>query len=99
MKGRKPSAEEQRYLDSLRELGCIVCLETMGIFSPAVPHHMDGKTKPGAHLRSFPLCYEHHQGGKNDWQCVSRHPHKARFEERYGSEDELLEKTRERLGE
>lgn len=97
MKGRAPNAEERLWLSRSCELGCIVCLEFEGTYSPACPHHMDGKTKPEAHLKTIPLCGLHHQGGADNASYTSRHPYKARFEQRYGSEQELLEKTRDRL--
>jgi len=90
LKGRAPTAEERRWLDAICQLGCIVCLREHGVYSPAVPHHIDGKTKPGAHKLTIPLCYPHHQGGKDCAEYTSRHPHKARFERRHGTENELL---------
>jgi len=84
-------------MSAICEMGCIVCLEEMGLYSPAVPHHMDGKTKEGAHFKTIPLCYQHHQSGRYGTDCVSRHPYKAQFEKIYGTEQELLEKTRARL--
>ena len=64
-------------------------------------HHIDGKTKkasedyPGCHMLTIPLCYEHHREGANNDLYVSRHPFKAEFEKRYGTEMELLEKIKE----
>ena len=97
MKGRKPVLEEKKWLSKISEMGCIVCLEEMGIYSPAMPHHIDGKTKPGAHFNTIPLCHQHHQSGRCDQECVSRHPYKAMFAKKYGTEAELLQKTRDRL--
>ena len=64
----------------------------MNVFSEASPHHIDGKTKPNAHLKTIPLCGLHHQipGGTH----VSRHGDgRYRFEQAYGSEIELLKIT------
>lgn len=97
MKGRAPNSEEKLWLSRICELGCIVCLDDMDVYSPGMPHHMDGKTKEGAHLKTICLCHMRHQSGKDNLECVSRHPYKARFEARYGTEQELLEKTRDRL--
>ena len=41
------------------------------------------------------LCPSHHRGGRNDAEIVSRHPWRRAFEKAYGTEMELLEKTRE----
>lgn len=90
MKGRTPTAEERRWMDAAGQLGCIAC-RTMGIYQPEISlHHIDGRTKPGAHLMTIPLCYQHHQGGLGEGPFISVHPWKARFEEAYGSQRDLL---------
>ena len=43
------------------------------------------------------FCYEHHREGSNNEMYVSRHPFKAEFVKRYGTEMYLLEKTKELL--
>ncbi len=78
--------------DKLRELGCIVCLDS-GVFTPPAIHHIDGQTKPGCHDLTIPLCGCHHQLKNNDkpqvW--ISRHGDgRAAFEEAYGSEYSML---------
>lgn len=88
MKGRRPNKEERRWLASICELGCIVCKRELGLFSEATPHHIDGKTKPGAHFKTIPLCGRHHQIAGEGYE--TRHFNKARFEKDYGTECELL---------
>jgi len=85
-------------MQKVAALGCIVCLIFEGEFTPASIHHIDGKTKPGAHKKVLPLCFRHHQEGSCCDEWVSRHPHKAQFESRYATEQELLEKVHELLG-
>ncbi len=97
MKGRKPTADEQRHMDRVRALGCIVCRLHLNESTPAAIHHVDGKTKPDAHFKTLGLCFYHHQGGANTSLYVSRHPYKAEFEKRYGTEKYLLEKTKNLL--
>lgn len=92
--GRTPTKEEKAWLDAIGEIGCIVCKVHHDTFTPASPHHIGGKTKPGAHLNTIPLCGLHHQGGNDCAEYTSRHPYKARFEARYGTEAELIEITR-----
>lgn len=58
-------------------------------------HHIEGKTKPEAHLKTIPLCFRHHREGVNNELYVSRHPFKHEFEERYGTEESLLQKVKE----
>ena len=90
MKGRNPSAAEKRFHDQLAALGCIAC-RIDGNHNPTVSiHHIDGRTKPGAHMRVLPLCAGHHQDGYGIPGLIAVHPYKRRFEDRYGSQYELL---------
>lgn len=95
--GRTPTVEEQRWMDDVCEIGCVVCLVFLQVYSPAGPHHMDGKTKPGVHLKTLGLCGNHHQipdsTGQDRW--TARHENKARFEKRYATEDELLDMSKQ----
>lgn len=91
MKGRAPTAAEQRFIDQVAALGCRACAQD-GIENPdCSPHHIDGRTKPGAHFLVIGLCAGHHQKGTgNDKTLIAVHPDKARFEVRYGTQRELL---------
>ena len=82
-------------MNSLTQLGCIVCRIHYQCETPAEVHHIDGKTKPEAHLKTIPLCFRHHREGANNELYVSRHPFKHEFEERYGTEESLLQKVKE----
>lgn len=97
IKGRTPTAAESRHIAKVAELGCIVCLLD-SINTPCEIHHIDGKTKPDAHFKILGLCYYHHRGGNDCTEYTSRHPHKARFEERYDTEENLLDWTLRLLG-
>jgi hypothetical protein len=78
-------------MDEAAEIGCIACLMD-GVMTPEVSmHHIDGRTKPGAHFETLPLCAGHHQDGTGKPGLIAVHPWKARFEERYGSASWLLE--------
>lgn len=90
MKGRTPTAQEKQWMDDVQSLGCIVCRRHGRTETPAEIHHIDGKTKQGAHFHVLPLCYFHHRQGSDSELFTSRHPYKRRFEERYGPEMELL---------
>lgn len=91
MKGRPPTAEEARFMDAIASLGCIACKKD-GWHNPDVSvHHIDGRTKPGAHFLVLGLCAGHHQHGTGpNPTLIAVHPYKARFEERYGTQRELL---------
>ena len=99
MKGRTPTAEEERFMDQVGGLGCIACAKD-GIVNPWISlHHIDGRTKPGAHMLVLPLCAPHHQQDDSDPAGrLSVHGHKAQFTARYGTELELLAECRKRLG-
>ena len=77
------------HLSDVQELGCIVCRKMYGNFRDAEIHHLVDKKRD--HFRVLPLCMEHHRGGKDSGMFISRHPYKARFEKKYGSEADLLE--------
>ena len=96
MKGRTPNKEEKTWLAKIITLGCIVCHKELYVYTEASPHHIDGKTKAGAHLRSIPLCGRHHQIPGEGY--VSRHGDgRARFETEYGTEQELLDYTKKAM--
>lgn len=91
MKGRRPTADEARFMSAIAGLGCIACRKD-GWHNPDVSmHHIDGRTKPGAHLLVLPLCAGHHQDGTGpNPTLIAVHPYRARFEERYGAQRALL---------
>ena len=97
MLGRTPTKLEKKWMDSLSELGCIVCKLHMDCYSPAEIHHIQGSRKPGCHLSTLPLCYRHHREGVKNDLYVSRHPFKTEFVKRYGTEMYLLQKVKEFL--
>lgn len=89
--GKVPTKEEQRYMDRVAQLGCIIdgCEGLAGI------HHC--KTHLGGgrdHSKILPLCGAHHQTGGRG---IAIHPHKKLWESIYGTEEELMEKVAEKL--
>jgi len=100
VKGRTPTAEEGRWLDAIANLGCCVCRKYYGLFSPAETHHIHGKTKPGAHFATIRLCPPHHRLASATGEWATRHSPgrkagRVAFEQEYGTEQELLDYTRE----
>lgn len=90
---RAVTAIEKAYWSRLAsEVGCIACLLD-GNLNPHVSiHHIDGRAKPGCHMRVLPLCAGHHQDGTGeDKTMVAVHPYKSRFEVRYGAQMDLLD--------
>ena len=91
MKGRSRTKAERDFHDAIAAIGCIACKKD-GIFNSLVSiHHIDGRTKPEAHRLVLPLCAGHHQDGTGAPGLIAVHPWKARFEEKYGSQRELLD--------
>jgi hypothetical protein len=97
MKGSTPTKADKALWDALASLGCAACRKD-GIVNPWVSiHHLDGRTKPGCHQRVLALCGPHHQ--QDDSSGVwAVHPNKARFEQEYGTQEELLEECKQILG-
>lgn len=90
-KQRAVTADEKELWGRLAALGCVACMRD-GVFEPDVSiHHVDGRTKPGCHKLVLPLCASHHQDGtgKNP-HYIAVHPWKARFEARFGTQQELM---------
>jgi len=104
LKGRAPTAAERVVMDALGKLPCVACLQH-GKESPLISlHHIDGRTKPGAHLLQIPLCVYHHQHAAPEnvraefpW-LVPVHADgvtggKAEFTKHNGSEKQLMDKA------
>lgn len=89
---------DQRYMERVQSLHCIVCRNEGLGDSPAAVHHLLKSGKRISHRHTIPLCYQHHQSEHNDALSVSVHPWEAEFEERYGTQLELLEQTCRELG-
>ena len=87
---RAPTAEERRWMDWIVRRGCIACwLDSLPPRPTAVHHILRGGVRMG-HLFTLGLCDPgHHQSGQS-LGMVSRHPWKAQFEARYGTEMQLL---------
>lgn len=94
-----PTKAERAWLDAIVAHGCIAC-KIDGTLVPAedgayevrrpqVHHILRGGRRIG-HLFTLPLCDGHHQQGTGAPGLIARHPDKARFERKYGSEELLL---------
>jgi len=88
MKGRNPTEAEKGYHDRLAQVvGCIACRKD-GRFNDYVSiHHIEGRTRPGCHMRVLPLCGPHHQPIMPGVTAV--HGNKAEFERTYGKQADL----------
>lgn len=95
---RTPTKLEAEWMAAIVAYGCVACRIDFNLYvKPAVHHILRGGVRMG-HLFTLPLCDPgHHQNGDR-FGMVSRHPWKARFEKRYGSEMELLGRLKRELG-
>ncbi len=85
MKKRATKAESD-HMDAVAALGCIID------WTPAEIHHID---RDRNHYRVIPLCPDHHRNGP----CgVAVHQGRRSFVAAFGTEEELLKKTNQRLG-
>lgn len=99
MKGRTPTAEELRFMDAIGSLGCLACAQDGNVNPWISLHHIDGRTKPGSHLKVIGLCAGHHQDGTGeDKTMIAVHPWKKAFESKYGTQYALLEAAKQKLG-
>ena len=88
---------QKAFQDRVRALGCIVCYGK-GVDSPAEIHHLLRGGRRIGEDSVIGLCVPHHRGGLNTEEVVSRHPWRLAWESRYGTEAELLAKTKELCG-
>lgn len=99
MKGRAPTAHEAWFMGRIGTLPCICCDKDGSSNWEISLHHIDGRTKPGAHFLVLPLCAGHHQDGTGtNPTLIAVHPYKARFEARYGKQMDLLAECMGMLG-
>lgn len=89
---------ESDYLNKVAESGCVVCRNLGHGETPAQIHHIragQGAAQRADNFSVLPLCHWHHQNGGYE---VAFHAGQKRWEELFGTEQELLEQVREELG-
>jgi len=97
MKGTTPTKAEKAFHNDLASLGCIACFIDGRFMEEVSIHHIDGRTRTGAHMKVLPLCAGHHQDGTGIPGLIAVHPWKARFEKQYGKQMEILDLCNEML--
>lgn len=94
--------KEKLHMARVVSLGCIVC-RNLGLGkSPAHAHHINSKTmgKKSSDFETVPLCHLHHMHGDGSDRFkgqIAVHRGLKTFEERYGTERELLAQTLKEL--
>lgn len=94
---RKPTAADKRHFSVVSGLGCIVCLNNGTPGTPSEIHHprsLGGMGLKADHKFVLPLCPFHHRlGGKGE----AIHAGRKSWEEKFGSEQKLLEQVQSLL--
>ena len=94
-KKRVATKKEKEWMRKVSELGCYACDISTGYWTIAEVHHIRKHTGMGlrpSHFDILPLCSVHHRTGK-----ISVHLGKQAFIEKYGTEQELQQRVRERI--
>lgn len=95
MKGKTANTAERDHLAKVRQLGCIAC-QNIGVETHeehTLIHHIDGKTKPGAHYLVLPLCDAHH----SRYSLEGFHNNPTSWQIKNGSQYELLSQVEDMM--
>ena len=97
MAKKRPNKAEREYMTKVAAYGCIACEIDGKISVPCEIHHIRNHTGMGLrppHTMILPLCASHHRTSK-----ISVHLGKQAFEDKYGKQEDLAKKVRERIEE
>ena len=86
---KAPTKAQRERMARIVDAGCIVCRRHLRAWSPAGIHHITTGRKRN-HDDTIALCAQHHQTGGSG---VALHANRALWEEKYGTQEELLEAT------
>lgn len=92
MPRKQPTKAERDHMARVAALGCLICQ------GPAEVHHVTdgpGMDQRASHYDTIPLCPRHHRTGGPG---VALHAGEATWEARFGTQAELLARTRRLLG-
>lgn len=91
---------DNAWMQKITEIGCIACLVQDTPGTPGEVHHIregKGRGQRAEHTESICLCPAHHRGTDHP-RTASIHMSRRAFIEQFGTESELLERTRVELG-
>ena len=87
----KPKKEIIKQYEKMIAFGCVVFKNMYGIYTPPCIHHFTGAGMGLKNKEKFiPLCHHHHQGKEG-----IHHIGKFTWEDRFGTQEELLEYYKE----
>ena len=94
---KNPTKAEVRRIQIIKgEIGCVACRIDGHGYVPADAHHLLSGGRRISHSHTIPLCPWHHRGVVADYKPIgmpSLALDKKKFEEWYGTEEQLLEFT------
>ncbi len=94
-KSAKPTKEESLWMAAIARLPCSVNNNNC---SPGVQvHHITKCGRRLGHLFTIPLCFNHHHNQSPLAYGNSVHKGTKSFEVKYGTQFEMLEKTKEKI--
>lgn len=93
---RPVTPAEKKLHDRIAQIGCIACLQDGHHNTWVSIHHVHGRRIEDCHMHVLALCHGHHQGDNSPTLAV--HVNKARWEARYGDQDDLVAKQWADLG-
>ena len=88
--------QDKKHLSRIAELGCCVCLREMDCFTACEIHHTRfkcGIAQRSDDIDAIGLCFYHHSAQGFD----GFHKHPKTWQEKHGTEQQLLEWTKEQL--
>jgi len=90
----KRTKHEEKHMDSVAKLGCLICRKEGNYFSPCELHHIRDMTLGMGRnpLEVIPLCIPHHRTGKESF-----HENSKGFSKKWGSQRSLLKEVLELL--
>ena len=82
---KPPSKKTKEEYNRAVEFGCVVCKKHYGLRTEPTIYHLTGAGMGLKSKRFIPLCPEHHQGNQGV------HHNTKLFEERFGTQEDLLD--------
>ncbi len=82
---KPPNKKTKQAYQRAVEFGCVVCKKHYGLRTEPTIHHLTGGGMALKSKKFIPLCHEHHQGNQGV------HHNTKVFEERFGTQEELLD--------
>jgi hypothetical protein len=107
MSKKPPTKAESDHMDRVKRMGCIVTRLNFGAYADCDVHHITSGGRRLGHMHVIPLSPWYHRAVPagtmtpalmREFYGPSLAESKAEFESRFGTEAELLRKTREWLG-